>query len=123
MSGRSTDADKSFWLRVREQTKNLIKEKVERNRQMTIEVVMDITKDALFLVIKTSLPILLVSLIVGLVISIFQTVTSIQEQTLTFVPKIICVFLAIMLLGSWIMTSIVEYTTELWSSFSLYIRK
>lgn len=90
---------------------------------MTIEVVMDITKDAVFLIIETSLPILLVSLIVGLVISIFQTVTSIQEQTLTFVPKIICVFLAIMLFGNWIMTSIVEYTTELWSSFSLYIRK
>lgn len=90
---------------------------------MTVDAVMDIAKDALYLIIEVSLPILLVSLIVGLVISIFQTVTSIQEQTLTFVPKIVCVFLALMLFGNWMMTSLVEYTTELWSSFSLYIRR
>ena len=49
---------------------------------MTVDAVMDITKQALFLIIKVSLPMLLVSLCVGLVVSIFQTVTSIQEQTL-----------------------------------------
>ena len=64
---------------------------------MTIDAVMDITRDALFLIIKVSLPVLLVSLCVGLIVSIFQTVTSIQEQTLTFVPKIICVFLSLIL--------------------------
>ena len=64
---------------------------------MTVDVVMDITRQALFMIIRVSLPVLLVSLCVGLVISIFQTVTSIQEQTLTFVPKIICVFLALVL--------------------------
>lgn len=90
---------------------------------MTVDAVMDIAKDALYLIIEVSLPVLLVSLVVGLAISIFQTVTSIQEQTLTFVPKIICVFLALMLLGNWMITSLVEYTTELWSSFSLYIRR
>ena len=62
---------------------------------MTIDAVMDITRDALFLIIKVSLPVLLVSLCVGLIVSIFQTVTSIQEQTLTFVPKIVCVFLSL----------------------------
>ncbi|MCI5955176.1 MAG: flagellar biosynthetic protein FliQ, partial [Lachnospiraceae bacterium] len=51
---------------------------------MTIDAVTDIVRESLFLIIKTSLPVLLVSLIVGLIISIFQTVTSIQEQTLTF---------------------------------------
>ena len=56
---------------------------------MSIDDVTAIASDALFLVIKVSAPILLVSLIVGLLISIFQTVTSIQEQTLTFVPKIL----------------------------------
>lgn len=90
---------------------------------MTVDAVMDIAKDALYLIIEVSLPVLLVSLVVGLVISIFQTVTSIQEQTLTFVPKIVSVFLALMLFGSWMMTSLVEYATELWSSFSLYIRR
>ncbi len=77
-------------------------------------------QDALYLIIKTSLPVLLVSLIIGLIISIFQTVTSIQEQTLTFVPKIVCVFLALILFGPWMMNSMVEYMTELWNSFSYY---
>ena len=88
---------------------------------MTIDVVMDITRQALFLIIKVSLPVLLVSLCVGLAISIFQTVTSIQEQTLTFVPKIICVFLSLVLLGNWMMTSLVEFMTNLWSNFGLYV--
>lgn len=88
---------------------------------MTIDAVVDIAREALYLIIKTSLPMLLVSLIIGLVVSIFQTVTSIQEQTLTFVPKIICVFLSIIIFGNWIMTAIVEFMTELWSSFNQYI--
>lgn len=90
---------------------------------MTVEAVTEIANKALYLIIKVSLPVLLVSLIVGLVISIFQTVTSIQEQTLTFVPKIICVFLSLMLFGHWMMTTMVEFMTELWSSFSFYVHK
>lgn len=89
---------------------------------MTIDDVTAIAGNALYLIIKTSAPILLVSLIIGLIISIFQTVTSIQEQTLTFVPKIICVFLAIMLLGHWMMSGMSEFMVRLWSDFSLYIR-
>lgn len=90
---------------------------------MTIEAVSDMTRDALFTVLQVALPILLVSLVVGLAVSIFQTVTSIQEQTLTFVPKIICVFLAIVLLGGWMMTKMVEFTTQLWSTFSFYVHR
>lgn len=90
---------------------------------MTIEAVSDITREALFLIIKTALPVLLVSMVVGLIISIFQTVTSIQEQTLTFVPKIICVFLALVLFGQWMLNNMVEFMTTLWSDFSLYIRR
>ena len=89
---------------------------------MGIDEVTAIASEALFLVIKVSAPVLLVSLIVGLIISIFQTVTSIQEQTLTFVPKIIAVFLAIILLGNWMLTQIVEFITRLWSDFSIYAR-
>ena len=89
---------------------------------MTIDDVTAIAGEALYLIIKVSAPILLVSLVVGLVISIFQTVTSIQEQTLTFVPKIICVFVALMVLGNWMLNSITEFMVELWSNFSLYIR-
>ncbi len=90
---------------------------------MTIDAVAEMTSNALFLIIKVSLPVLLVSLVVGLIISIFQTVTSIQEQTLTFVPKIICVFVALALVGSWMMTHMVEFTIQLWSDFSLYIHR
>ena len=87
---------------------------------MSIDVVTEIANKALYLIIKASLPVLLVSLAVGLIISIFQTVTSIQEQTLTFVPKIICVFLTLMIFGKWIITMIVEYMHELWN-FSSYV--
>ncbi|MBP7347566.1 MAG: flagellar biosynthesis protein FliQ [Butyrivibrio sp.] len=89
---------------------------------MSIGEVTQITSDALYLVIKVSSPILLISLTVGLIVSIFQTVTSIQEQTLTFVPKVILTFLGIIVLGNWMATSITEYMTKLWSDFSLYIR-
>ncbi len=89
---------------------------------MTIDDVTMIASEALFLIIKLSAPILLVSLAVGLIVSIFQTVTSIQEQTLTFVPKIISVFLAIILFGNWMLTEITEFMNRLWSGFSLYTR-
>lgn len=89
---------------------------------MTIDDVAMITQEALFLIIKVAAPVLLISLAVGLLISIFQTVTSIQEQTLTFVPKIISIFLAIILLGHWMLNSMVEYMTRLWSDFTMFIR-
>ena len=90
---------------------------------MTVDAVVEMANNALFLIIEVSLPVLLVSLIVGLIVSIFQTVTSIQEQTLTFVPKIVCVFLALAIAGGWMMTKMVEFTTQLWGDFSLYIHR
>lgn len=89
---------------------------------MTIDTVTAITRDALYTIIISSAPMLLISLIIGLVISIFQTVTSIQEQTLTFVPKVIGIFAAIMILGHWVMNNMVNYTINLWSNFDSYIR-
>lgn len=89
---------------------------------MSIDMVMEIANEALFTIIKTSAPLLLVSLVIGLVISIFQTVTSIQEQTLTFVPKILGVFVAMMILGHWMLTQLTTLITEMWSDFAIYIR-
>ena len=66
-------------------------------------VILDVAREAFMTIIITSAPPLLVSLVIGLIVSIFQTVTSIQEQTLTFVPKIIAVFLTLMLLGGWML--------------------
>lgn len=87
---------------------------------ITQDAVLDIARDAIFNIIILSAPLLLVSLLIGLIISIFQTVTSIQEQTLTFVPKIIAVFVAMMLLGSWMMNTMIEFMQILWSNFSYY---
>jgi flagellar biosynthetic protein FliQ len=84
--------------------------------------VLEIAQQAIYTILICSMPILLISLIVGLVVSIFQTVTSIQEQTLTFVPKIIAVFLAMMLFGSFILNNLSDFIYSLWSDFSLYIR-
>lgn len=89
---------------------------------MTIETVTDITSETLFVIIKTAAPLLLISLCVGLVISIFQTVTSIQEQTLTFVPKVLAIFFGIMLLGHWMMNNMVTFMTDLWADFTIYVR-
>ena len=87
---------------------------------ITQDAVLDIAKDAIFNIITVSAPLLLVSLIVGLIISIFQTVTSIQEQTLTFVPKILAVFITLMLAGSWMMNTVIEFVEYLWSNFSYF---
>ena len=89
---------------------------------MTIDTVTTIATNALFTIIKSAAPLLLVSLCVGLMVSIFQTVTSIQEQTLTFVPKVLSIFIMLMLLGHWIMNNMVGYMVSLWENFSIYIR-
>ena len=88
---------------------------------MTEGQVLDVAKEAIYTIIICSAPMLIISLVVGLIVSIFQTVTSIQEQTLTFVPKIIGVFVGLMIFGSWILTNLTEFVTTLWSNFSMYL--
>lgn len=89
---------------------------------MDVSAVTEITRETLYVIIITSAPLLLTSLVVGLAISIFQTVTSIQEQTLTFVPKVIAIFAGIMLLGHWMLGNMVGLMEKLWSDFSLYVK-
>ncbi len=89
---------------------------------MTTGEVVDIASRAIWIIIECATPLLLVSLIVGLIISIFQTVTSIQEQTLTFVPKILVMFLMIILTGDWMLNNILGFIQELWSKFGDYVR-
>ena len=83
--------------------------------------VLDIARDAIYTILTVSAPLLLLSLIVGLVVSIFQTVTSIQEQTLTFIPKIVAVFLGMILFGSWMLNNMTEFMTRLWTDFGVYL--
>ena len=84
---------------------------------MTEGQVLDIVRDAIYNIIICAAPLLLISLIV----SIFQTVTSIQEQTLTFVPKIVAVFLGMLIFGAFILTTLTDYMTELWTNFSTFL--
>ena len=90
---------------------------------MTTGDVISIARETVWVIAKTSVPILLVSMIVGLIISLFQTLTSIQEQTLTFVPKVICVFIGLMIFGSWMLNNIITLINHLWTDFGAYVGK
>ena len=83
--------------------------------------IISIGRQTVWIIIKTSVPILLVSMIVGLIISLLQTLTSIQEQTLTFVPKLLAIMLALMSMGPWLLNEIVSYMNILWGGFAQYI--
>jgi flagellar biosynthetic protein FliQ len=88
---------------------------------LTEGVILDIAREAFTTIILTAAPPLLVSLVIGLIVSIFQTVTSSQEQTLTFVPKILGVFLTLMLLGGWMLDNMTTFMEKLFNNFSLYV--
>lgn len=88
---------------------------------MTVEAVLDIASETIWTIIITSAPLILLSLLVGLIISIFQAVTSIQEQTLTFVPKLLAIFIGLMVFGSFILNTIVTFMENLWGSFGEFI--
>jgi flagellar biosynthetic protein FliQ len=80
---------------------------------MTESIVLSVVKDAIQTSILVSAPILLVATVVGLIISIFQATTQIQEQTLTFVPKLLAVALMGLLMGSWMLHILVGFTTRI----------
>ena len=88
--------------------------------QMDAGTVINIARETIWVIVETAVPVLLVSMVVGLVISLFQTLTSIQEQTLTFVPKLIAILLTIMIIGSWMLNQITGFMNNLWN-FSQYI--
>ena len=88
--------------------------------QMDAGTVINIARQTIWVIVETAVPVLLVSMVVGLVISLFQTLTSIQEQTLTFVPKLIAILLTIMIIGSWMLNQITGFMNHLWD-FSQYI--
>ena len=88
---------------------------------MTEEAILNIASDAIWTIIISAGPLLIVSLIIGLIVSIFQAVTSIQEQTLTFIPKLIGIFMVLILMGSFILNNMVSFMSNLWSSFGDYV--
>jgi flagellar biosynthetic protein FliQ len=80
---------------------------------MTEDIVLSVVKDAIATAILVSAPILVVATLVGLIISIFQATTQIQEQTLTFVPKLLAVALIGLLMGSWMLHLMISFTTRI----------
>jgi flagellar biosynthetic protein FliQ len=83
---------------------------------MSRDTVIDLAVHALAVGARIALPLLAVSLIVGLVISIFQAVTQIQEMTLTFIPKLIAAGIVLVIAGPWMLDQLVTYTSELYRS-------
>ncbi len=88
---------------------------------MSQEFVVSLGRDALFTVLLVSAPMLGLGLFVGLAVSIFQATTQIQEQTLTFIPKIVAVLIAIVFFGAWMLTTLTQYTEYLWINLSSFI--
>lgn len=82
---------------------------------MNETMVMSIVKEALYTSMLVGGPILILSLIVGLLVSVFQATTQIQEQTLTFVPKLIVIALTLALGGNWMMQELIKFTTKIMS--------
>ncbi len=83
---------------------------------MTEDTVIQLVVGAVELALKVGLPLLLVGLAVGLVISVFQAVTQIQEQTLTFIPKILATVAVLVVGGPWMLDQLLGYTTDLWTA-------
>ncbi|MFD0869177.1 type III secretion inner membrane protein SctS [Chlamydia abortus] len=88
---------------------------------MASDFVIRLAGEAVYTVLKASAPMLIVALAVGLAISIFQATTQIQEQTLAFVPKIVAVLLTVLLFGPWILTTLVDFTFNLFNNLHKYI--
>jgi len=83
---------------------------------MDQDTVISVATQALNICMKIALPLLGVGLVVGLVVSIFQSVTQIQEQTLTFIPKIIATFTVLLIAGPWMLNQLISWVQQLWLS-------
>jgi len=89
---------------------------------MTDSLVIQIVRDALMMVLIISLPILVGGMLVGLIISILQATTQIQEQSLSFVPKLVVVLVILIVLAPWIVNVLVGYTTELYAKIPQMVK-
>ena len=83
---------------------------------MTQDTVTSLVIDMMGITIKIAMPMLLAALIVGLAVSVFQAVTQIQEQTLSFIPKIVALVAVIAIAGPWMLSSVVDWTHDLWGA-------
>jgi len=89
---------------------------------MTPEFVISFARQAIELALMIAMPMLLVGLVVGLTVSIFQAATQIQEMTLSFIPKIVSIFLALLIAFPWTMDKMIGFTRDVFLNFPTYIR-
>lgn len=89
---------------------------------MSIGYAVYLLRSGIFLILILSAPVLLIGLVVGLIVSILQATTSIQEQTLTFVPKIAAILLALVFFGPWMFASLAQYTVQLFQQIPAMVR-
>lgn len=87
-----------------------------------MEYFIEISKMALFLALILTGPPVMVALLVGLIISLLQATTHLQEQTLTFVPKLVAITITLAVTGPWILSQLIQFTTQLFESFPTYVR-
>ena len=88
---------------------------------MTMELVLQLAREAMLTALLVSAPMLTVALVVGLAVSIIQTTTSVQEQTLTFVPKIVAVLMSISFFGPWMLSKMIDYITVLYTNMTKFV--
>lgn len=88
---------------------------------MTTEMVLRLAQETVYTILIVIAPVVGVALLVGLLVSIFQATTQIQEQTLSFVPKIVAVFLAILFFGAWMLQRVVDFAQNLLGNLSSYV--
>jgi len=88
---------------------------------LTPETVIAIAEEGIWTVLLVSGPLLLIALVVGLIVSIFQATTQIQEQTLAFIPKIVGVLIGLVIFGPWMLSHALSYTSEIFSNLIRYI--
>ncbi|MBE9546712.1 MAG: flagellar biosynthesis protein FliQ [Proteobacteria bacterium] len=89
---------------------------------MTTDLVISIASETIKIALLVAAPMLIVGLVVGVAVSVFQAVTQIQEMTLVFVPKILAVMLALIIAGPWMLNVLLTYTHNLFSNIPMYVK-
>ena len=89
---------------------------------MNAGYVMDLSREVIWTIVKVAAPLLIISLIIGLIVSVLQTISSIQEQTLTFVPKFLAIMLVLVLFGGWMLNTVSELLKDIMAQIPTIIR-
>lgn len=84
-------------------------------------IIIELFRNAIYTMVTVVSPILIIAMFVGIIVALFQATTQINEQTMVFVPKILSVFIGILVLGAWMLSTVGEYTIQLFESILTYV--